>query len=221
MTSTTLLRHSSRLATLLILLAACSRAETMDLPDGSTVTPATGAATSYRVDAGTRVDAVLTDVISSRQAHTGDAFTLRVANDVPTAGGRVAIPAGSTVQGTITDVSSAANRRTTGTLTLAITSVTVAGQTYPLNASIDSLRTITEGRGIEGIDAARVGVGAAAGAILGRVVGGNATGTIIGGVVGGVSGAVVSDIMKDEDIVLPAGSHLILTLRDRVTVAAR
>lgn len=206
---------------LLILLAACSRAETTDLPDGSTVTPAPRAPASYRVDAGTLVDAVLTDVISSRQAKTGDAFTLSVASGVTTAGGRVAIPAGSTVHGTITDVSSAANRRTTGTLTLAISSVTVAGQTYPLNASIDSLRTITEGRGIEPIDAARVGAGAAAGAILGRVIGGNATGTIIGGVAGGVAGAVVSDIMKDEDIVLPAGSHLILTVRERLTLAAR
>jgi uncharacterized membrane protein len=99
--------------------------------------------------------------------------------------------------------------------------VTVRGQTYPIDASIDSLQTVTEGRGIEPVDAARVGVGAVAGAILGRIVGGNATGTIIGGVAGGVAGAVVSDIMKDEDIVLPAGSHLILTLRQRLTVTAK
>jgi len=218
MTSTTL--YSPRLAIALVLLAACARGEGMDLPDGSSsAVPAASA--NYTVNAGTRVDAVLTNVISSRQAHTGDAFTASVASDVTTAGGRVAIPAGSTVQGTITDVSSAANRRSTGTLTLAISSVTVRGQTYPIDASIDSLQTITEGRGIEGVDAARVGVGAAAGAILGRVIGGNSAGTIIGGVAGGVTGAVVSDIMKDEDIVLPAGSHLLLTLRERVTVRAK
>ena len=214
------MQHGGLLAASLVLLGACSRAETMDIPAGST-TAASAASASYTLATGTLVDAVLTNVISSRQAHTGDEFTARVVNDVTTTGGRVAIPAGSMVHGTITDVSSAANRRSTGTLTLAISSVTVRGQTFPLSASIDSLKTITEGRGIEGVDAARVGVGAAAGAILGRVIGGNATGTIIGGVAGGVAGAVVSDIMKDEDIVLPAGSHLILTLQQRLIVTTK
>ncbi|HEX9630981.1 MAG TPA: glycine zipper domain-containing protein [Gemmatimonadales bacterium] len=217
MTTTTRYGH---LAIALVLLAACSRGEGMDLPDGST-SAAAAAPASYTLSTGTQVDAALTNVISSRQARTGDTFTASVVRDVKSAGGRVAIPAGSQVQGTITDVSPAPNRQSTGTLTLAISSVTVRGQTYPINASIDSLQTITEGRGIEPIDAARVGVGAAAGAILGRVIGGNATGTIIGGVAGGVTGAVVSDIMKDEDIVLPAGSHLSLTLRQRLTVMAR
>lgn len=218
MTSST--RYGTHLTIALVLLAACSRGEGMDLPDGS-ASAAPAASANYALGSGTRVDAVLTDVISSRQAHTGDGFTASVISDVKTTGGRVAIPAGSTVQGTITDVSSAPNKRSTGTLTLAITSVTVRGQTYPLNASIDSLQTTTEGRGIEPIDAARVGVGAAAGAILGRVIGGNSAGTIIGGMAGAATGVVVSDIMKDHDIVLPAGSHLLLTLRERLTVTAR
>jgi hypothetical protein len=218
MTSTT--RSATHLAIALVLLAACGRGEGMDLPDGST-SAALAAPASYTLSTGAQVDAVLTNVISSRKARTGDAFTASVARDVKTAAGGVAIPAGSEVLGTITDVSAAPNRGSTGTLTLAISSVTVRGQTYPIDASIDSLQTVTEGRGIEPVDAARVGVGAVAGAILGRIVGGNATGTIIGGVAGGVAGAVVSDIMKDEDIVLPAGSHLILTLRQRLTVTVR
>jgi hypothetical protein len=218
MTSTT--RYGTHLAIALVLLAACKQGDATDLPDGSTpVVPSAPA--SYTLNTGTLVDAVLTNGISSRQARTGDAFTASVDRDVKTAGGWVGIPAGSQVQGTITDVSSAPNKRSTGTLTLAISSVTVRGQTYPLDASIDSLQTTTEGRGIEAIDAARVGVGAVAGAVLGRIVGGNATGTVIGGVAGGVAGAVVSDIMKDHDIVLPAGSHLILTLRQRLNVSVR
>jgi hypothetical protein len=210
-------KYGGLLAASLVLLASCAQGESMEIPPGSGDT----APTSYTLATGVLVDAVLTDVISSRHAHTGDGFTASVATDVTTAAGRVAIPAGSTIQGTITDVSSAPNRRSTGRLTLAISSVTVRGQTYPLDASIDSLRTITEGRGIEPVDAARVGVGAAAGAILGRVIGGDSKGAIIGGVAGGVAGAVVSDIMKDEDIVLPAGSHLMLTLRQRLNVAAK
>lgn len=148
-------------------------------------------------------------------------FTARVVEDVKTAGGWVAIPAGSTVQGTITAVSSAPNARSAGTLTLAVSSVTVRGKTYDLYASIDSLQTVNQGRGIETVDAARVAGGAAAGAILGRVIGGDSRGTIIGGVAGGAAGAAVSVVMKDMDIVLPAGAHLMLTLKQKLTVMAK
>lgn len=214
MTST--IPHGSLLAVSLVLLAACARGESMDLPAGST----SAAPTSYALAAGTLVDAAITDAISSRHGNVGDVFTARVVEDVRSTGGRVAIPAGSTIQGTITEVNPAPDTRSTGTLTLAVSSVTVRGKTYDVDASIDSLETVHQGRGIEGVDAARVAVGAAAGAILGRVIGGNSKGTIIGGVAGGVAGAVVSVVMKDMDIVLPAGAHLMLTLRHRLTVMA-
>jgi hypothetical protein len=40
-------------------------------------------------------------------------------------------------------------------------------------------------------------------------------------VAGGAAGAAVSVIMKDVAIVLPAGSHLILTLRKRLAIRAQ
>ena len=141
--------------------------------------------------------------------------------DVENALGAVAIPAGSTVRGVISEVSPASDTRSTGTLTMAVSSVTVRGESYDLNASIDSLETLHEGRGVETMDVVRVAGGAAAGAIAGRVIGGNATGTIIGGVVGGAAGAAVSVAVKDMDIVLPAGSHMMLTLRQPLSVAVR
>jgi len=208
--------HGPLLAIPLALLAACSNGESTDRPGGS----ASAAAASHRLAAGTRIDVSINTGISSRNGNVGDTFTARVVEDVRTAGGRVAIPAGSTVQGTITDVSPAPNTRSTGTLTLAVSSVTVGGRAYELDASIDSLETVHQGRGVEGVDVARVAGGAAAGAILGRVIGGNSKGTIIGGVVGGAAGAAVSATMKDMDIVLPAGSHLMLTLKQRLTVLA-
>lgn len=215
-------------ASCLALLAACSPGESADNPPGSAVekpaaaTPAVRAApTSYTLAAGTLIEAEIVDDINSRHAHAGDAFTARVAEDVRSPGDWVAIPAGATVHGTITEVSAADNTRSTGTLTIAVSSVTVAGSLYDLDASIDALETVNEGRGLETVDAARVAGGAAAGAILGRVIGGNAKGTIIGGVVGGVAGAAVSVAMKDMDIVLPAGSRLTLTLRQPLSLMAR
>ncbi len=215
MTSTT--PYGPVLAISLVLLAACAKGESTDRSGGSMST----ASASYNLAAGTLVDAAITNEISSRQAKAGDAFTASVVEDVKNADGLAVIPAGSTVHGTITEVSSAPNAGATGTLTLAVSSVTVRGKTYDIKASIDSLATTRQGQGISTMDAARVAGGAAAGAILGRVIGGNATGTIVGGVVGAAAGVAVSAAIKDVDIVLPAGTHLILTLKQRLTVAAK
>lgn len=176
--------------------------------------------TTYTLAAGARLDAAVVDSINSRRNKAGDAFSARVVEDVRNAAGRVVIPAGSIVHGAIVEVKPAPNPSSTGTLTLAVTSVTVRGASYAVEASIDSLETVHKGRGIEGADAARVGAGAAAGAILGRVIGGNKKGTVIGGVVGAATGAAVSSAVKDVDIILPAGAHLNLTLSKPLTVKA-
>ena len=173
-----------------------------------------------RLGVGTTMDIAATDTISSRTAKVGDPFTARVVEDVRNAAGKVVIPAGSVVNGKIADVKPAPNPRTPGTLTLSVTSVTVRGTSYPLDASVDSLETIHKGRGVTSGDAAKVGAGAVAGAVLGRVLGGNKKGTIIGGIVGGIAGAGVASQTKDSDIVLPAGAHIIIRLTKELAVAA-
>jgi len=176
------------------------------------------AATTLTLPAGAHFDMAAADTITSRTAKPGDPFTARVVDDVRNAAGKIVIPAGSTVSGTITDVKPAPNPRTPGTLTLAVSSVTIRGTNYPLDASIDSLETVHKGRGVTTGDAAKVGAGAAAGAILGRVLGGNKRGTIIGGVVGTAVGVGVAATSKDSDIVLPAGAHIIVTVTKALTV---
>jgi hypothetical protein len=170
--------------------------------------------------AGSHFDMAATDTITSRTAKAGDAFTARVVEDVRNAAGKVVIPAGSSVSGTISEVKPAPNPNTPGTLTLAVSSVTIRGTNYPLDATIDSLETVHKGRGITTGDAAKVGGGAVAGAILGRVIGGNKRGTIIGGIVGGAVGAGVAQTSKDSDIVLPAGAHIVVTVNKPLTVKA-
>ncbi len=130
------------------------------------------------------------------------------------------IPAGSAVNGKVADVKPAPNPSTPGTLTLNVSSITVRGKSYPIEASVDSLETIHKGRGVTSGDAAKVGAGAAAGAILGRVLGGNKKGTIVGGIVGGAAGAAVARETKDSDVVLPAGAHIIIRLTKELAVAA-
>ena len=179
------------------------------------------APTSYTLAAGTRLHLGVTDTITSRSAKAGDAFTATVVEDLTDASGRVTVPAGSTVQGTIVEVKPAPDPYTPGTLRLALNTLTVRGKAYPLDARIDSLETVRQGRGVTAGDAGKVAAGAAAGAILGRIVGGNSTGTIVGGVVGAAAGAGVAHNTKDSDVVLPAGAHILATLAAALTVAAR
>jgi hypothetical protein len=180
--------------------------------------PAPAAPATRTAAAGTFVDLAVSDTLSSHFTKAGDGFTASVVDDVKDASGRVVIPAGSTVHGTVTDVKPAPNPSTPGTLTLSLTSVTVGGASYPIEARIDSLETVRQGRGVTGGDAAKVGAGAAAGAILGRVLGKNTKGAVIGGIVGGVVGAGVAVQGKDSDIVLPKGAHINASLVSALTV---
>jgi hypothetical protein len=197
-------------------LAACQpssqAAEVSKTPKASSVSA------TRTLEAWRQFSMATTATISSRTAKPGDVFTATVVADVQDAAGRVAIPAGSLVSGTITDVKSAPNPSSPGTLTLAVNSVAVNGRSYPINASIDSLDTQRSGRAISGGDAVKVGVGAAAGAIVGQIIGKNSKGTIIGAVVGGLAGAGYAAATKDGDISLPAGTHVLVTLTQRLNV---
>jgi hypothetical protein len=178
----------------------------------------TPANTSRTLAAGRQFSMATTETISSHNAKAGDPFTATVVADVMDGTGRVAIPSGSVVSGTITDVKSAPNPRSPGTLTLAVNSVSVRGQSYPIEVTIDSLDTERHGQGVTGGDVAKVGAGAAAGAILGRVIGKNTKGAVIGGIMGGIVGAGIAVQGKDADIVLPAGTHVLVTLSRHLTV---
>ncbi len=207
----------------MILLAGCSKAESADNPQGTPVDQPASAArapSSHTLASGTLIDATTTTAISSQHGVAGDAFTALVASDVRDAAGTVVIPAGSVMQGSVTEVSPASSDRSVGTLTLAVTGLTVNGRGYGIETSIDSLATVNDTRGIEKADVARVVGGAAAGAILGKVIGGNDKGAVIGGIAGAAAGAATSALVKDMDIALPEGSHLMLTLRQQLTVMA-
>lgn len=188
-------------------------------PRPRSATPAPPPAPATRTAAaGTFIDLAVSDTLSSKFTKPGDAFTAAVVKDVTDERGRVVIPAGSTMHGSVVDVKPAPNPREPGTLTLSLSSVTVNGSEYPIEARIDSLETVRQGRGISGGDAAKVGAGAAGGAILGRVLGKNTKGAVIGGIVGAAAGAGVASQTKDSDIVLPKGAHINVTITKPVTV---
>jgi len=199
-------------------LAACQpSSQAAELAKKETAkAPATS--TTRTLEAFRQFSIATTATISSRTAKPGDVFTATVVSDMQDAAGRIAIPAGSLVSGTVTDVKSAPNPSSPGTLTLAVNSIAVNGRSYPINATIDSLATERHGQSISGGDAVKVGVGAAAGAIVGQIIGKNSKGTIIGAVVGAAAGGAYAAATKDGDISLPAGTHILVTLSQRLNI---
>ncbi len=188
-------------------------------PAASTPSAATPAAPAARtLPAGTEVNATVGTEISSNTHKQGQTVAARVASDVRDAQGRVVIPAGSTVNLTITSIRESENKSdNTGTLTLAAASVEINGTTHDLSGNVTGLATELRDRGTNVGDVAKVGGGAAAGAVVGRVLGGGTKGAIIGGVIGGAVGAQRANETQDRDVILPAGSTVVITLDNTFT----
>jgi hypothetical protein len=177
--------------------------------------PTTKPAGPAALDAGRTIRAAMVDSITSRKNKAGEKVTARIAQDVKDASGRVAIPAGSTVTLAITEIKESENKSDkTGKLKLTPESVTIAGKTYPINASVDSVESKLVGRGTSAGDIAKPAAGAGIGAVAGKIIGGG-TGAVIGGVVGGAVGAQRMAETKDRDVVVAPGGAVVLTLRDR------
>ncbi len=151
----------------------------------------------------------------------GDKARTTVTADVRNAAGAVVVPAGSSVELTITAIEPSRDKNSTGKLTLAVTGITVRGTSYPIGAEVSSVTSTLKGRGVGTTEAGKVAVGTAVGAVAGRVIGGNKTGTIIGAVVGAAAGAAVATETANRDVVVAAGSDLVVTLTEPLRVAAR
>lgn len=172
--------------------------------------------------AGTAITATMNDSISSRKNKAGDVVVARVNEDLKDASGRVVVPAGSTIAIKITAIHESENKGDkTGTLTLAVQDITVNGKTYAIDASIDQVARELAGRKTNAGDIAKVGAGTGIGAIVGRVIGGGTGGAVIGGVIGGAVGAQRAVETKDRDVVVPAGSKVELTLREKLELAEK
>ena len=177
---------------------------------------------SLTLASGTRIDAVTQRTISSRNDKAGETFTASVSSDVKDSRGRVVIPAGSVVTITITELQPANDKsKADGKITLLVSSVSVGGQSYPVSAGITGLAHTLKGRGVGATEVEKTAAGAVIGGIAGRVIGGNGKGTVIGAVVGGAAGAAVAVETANRDVVVVAGTPMVITLTGPLTVGGR
>jgi hypothetical protein len=170
------------------------------------------------LEAGSVIAAAMIDSINSKSDKAGQTVKAKVANDVTDATGRVVIPAGSTISMTITELHESERKSDkTGKLKLTANSVNIGGQSYPLDASVDSVQYILKGRGVGAGDIGKGAAGAGIGAIAGKIIGGG-TGAIIGGVVGGAVGTQRAVETADRDVVVAPGNAVRLKLQSKLVV---
>jgi len=162
------------------------------------------------LEEGTMLGLTASDSINSRHNKKGDPVMATAAADVRDARGRVVIPAGAVFSGTVSDI--APGTPGGGRLVITFNRVGFGGKTYAVQARVDTMATTKQGRGITTGTAAKVGAGAVIGGIAGRLIGGNKTGTAVGAVAGAAAGAGVAHATRDEDIILPTGAMIQITL---------
>jgi hypothetical protein len=164
------------------------------------------------VPAGTTLTITVGQALSSKTSQTGQTFIGSVAQPV-SVGGRSAIPAGSTVSGTVVTAKSKGKIKGQGELDLALTGVTVRGQTYNIQTGV--LDNTVKGKGKR--TAVATGGGAAGGALIGGIAGGG-KGAGIGALVGAGAGLLGGSLTGNQQIEIPAESALSFRLTAPLTL---
>jgi hypothetical protein len=154
------------------------------------------------VPSGTMLTVRVGQALSSKTSQTGQTFLATLAQPV-SVGGRTAIPSGATISGTVVTAKAKGKIKGEGELTLQLTSVTVKGQTYPIQTAV--LDNTTKGKGKR--TAVTTGGGAAGGALIGGIAGGG-KGAGIGALVGAGAGLLGGAVTGNQQIEIPAESAL-------------
>jgi hypothetical protein len=168
------------------------------------------------VPAGTPLSVRLGSAISSKTSTAGESFTGTLANSV-VVNGVTAIPAGATVTGTVTDAKSAGRFKGAAALALTLQSVTVRGNSYPVDTTTFSQQSTGKGKRT----ATMVGGGAGLGALIGGLAGGG-KGAAIGALAGAGAGTAGAGLTgNNREITLGPETVVSFRLQNSLTLPAR
>jgi hypothetical protein len=168
---------------------------------------------SVTVPVGALLRMRINQTLSSAQAKPGDIFDGIVVNDV-VAGGVVAIPRGATVQGKVVDAKKSGVLAGRGELSLQLTQVTLAGQSYPIVSDVWGRNT--GDKSVQSVNST------AAGGVMGALVGAAAAGgkgAAIGAGVGGALGLGSSAASGSGQMYVPSEGLLTFHLAQPATVS--
>jgi hypothetical protein len=164
------------------------------------------------VPSGTALTVRLGQALGSKASQTGQTFLATLAQPV-SVGGRTAFPAGSTVSGTVVTAKAKGRFKGEGELDLALTSISVKGQTLTIQTAV--LESTVKGKGKR--TAVATGGSAAGGALIGGLAGGG-KGAGIGALAGAGAGLIGGAVTGNQQIDLPAESALTFRLSAPVTI---
>ncbi|HVA57344.1 MAG: hypothetical protein WBQ26_04970 [Gemmatimonadaceae bacterium] len=147
----------------------------------------------------------------------GDVVQATVAAAVPGSNG-VSIPAGAVVRLTITALKRSENVKDPIDMGFRVESVTFAGQTYAMSATvtaeaIDHVRNEPTSKDVQ-----KVVGGALVGAIAGKLIGKSTTGAVVGGAAGAAAGAGVAATTANFEGCIAEGSDMTVKLTAPVVI---
>ena len=175
-------------------------------------TPVAAGPRDYVIPSGTSLSVQLPAEISTKTATVGQRLTGNLTSDI-VVDGKVVAKAGAPVQGSVTEVISGS--KTIGgkpTLGLSFDSLLFEGGDRPINARITQVAKKSD----KGRDTAKIAGGALAGGVLGHQIDSD-KGKIIGAIVGAAAGTAAAK-KTGQEVVLPAGTVVGMTLDSPVTV---
>jgi hypothetical protein len=165
------------------------------------------------VPAGARLTARLDTAVGSDISRVDDPVEATLTQAVIVDGLEV-LPAGSIVAGVVTTAAPSGKVSGRGSLALQFRTVAVPdqGERYDVSASFQRTAASTKGD-----DARTIGIPAAGGAVLGAILGGK-KGAAIGTAVGGGAGTAVVLTTAGDEVTLPRGTIVSITLDRAIDV---
>lgn len=173
---------------------------------------------TLNVPTGTTFAVLMNEELSTQRSKAGDSFTARLENPIVDANGTVIVPAGATVRGRVTAVAPSGRVGQTAAIKLAFEAISFGGESYPLQASVQSADVEQRSGTSTGESAGKVAAGAAAGAILGQVIGKDRESTLKGAVIGAAAGTAVAMGTADVDAVLPRNAEVVIRTDQPITI---
>lgn len=165
---------------------------------------------------GTTFVAALQNTINTGENKVGDKVALRTLEDVRV-NEMTVVPSGATINGEVTHVEGAGRLGGGAELTLRFTELVMPdGKSYAISATPFRV----QGKGDTKESVLEIGGGAVAGGIVGGVLGGKDD-IAKGAAAGAIIGTGVAIATKGDQIVLPAGQKMKVTLDGSVTVTTK
>jgi uncharacterized protein YcfJ len=146
------------------------------------------------IRAGTGIEVTVDQMVSSKDSNPGDRFEASLAEPV-VVGERVILPKGTRAVGKVTGAKSACRFKWNAEISVTLTSVTVDGKKYEVNAS--EVTESGKGRG------KRTAIGAGGGAVVGGLIGalaGGGKGAAIGAGAGAGAGTAGTALTGNRDV---------------------